>query len=168
MRTGKEPIAITASGHLHNIHPLNASRTAVVDDKTTSCNHDPATHTGHTTDRPLIPPHLVCKDCPPGVANQLFTAIRFLLCCCNRAKNDSQDGFDLPSDSAEALSMHPRMDMDLAVTDHPALAGLISMHRPWVWMVWHGLVWYGCGQTSPIVERSKYVCMVRSEPGQAS
>ncbi|KAM6538525.1 hypothetical protein FALCPG4_000395 [Fusarium falciforme] len=25
-----------------------------------------------------------------------------------------------------ALSMHPRMDMDLAVTDHPALAGLIS------------------------------------------
>lgn len=164
MMMGKEPIAIIASGHLHNIHPLNASHTAVVD-KTTSCNHDPATHTGHTTDRPLIPPRLVCKDRPPGVANQLLTAIRFSLCCCNRARNDSQDGFDLPSDSAEALSMHPRMDMDLAVTDHPALAGLISYASA---MGMDGLVWYGCGQTSPIVGRSKYVCMVRSEPGQAS
>ncbi|KAJ3470255.1 hypothetical protein MRS44_000354 [Fusarium solani] len=68
------------------------------------------------------------------------------------------------------LSMHPRMDMDLAVTDHPALAGLISYASAMGMngMAWSGMVWYGCGQTSPIVERSKYVCMVRSEPGQAS
>jgi hypothetical protein len=157
---GKEPIAITASGHLHNIHPLNASRTAVVDGKTTSCNHDPATHTGHTTNRLLIPPHLVCKDCPPGVANQLFTAIRSLLCCCNRAKNDSQDDFDLPSDSAEAFVNAPSHGYG-SCGDGPSGSGWFNLVCIGHGYEWYGMVWYGMVWVRPDVANrgKKQICL---------